>query len=78
MRRAVFIASVGFAFFACCGVARWLPQASVAYGMTPQIIHVPELRGDTLGPASSTGFRSKMFASADGMTQAPDDMTLLS
>jgi mannose-6-phosphate isomerase-like protein (cupin superfamily) len=68
MRRAVFIASVGLAFVAGCGVARWLPQASAAEGMIPQIIHVPELTGDALGPASSSGFRSKMFASADGMT----------
>ena len=68
MRRAVFIASVGFAFVAGCGVARSLPQASAADGMAPQIIHVPQLTEDALGPASSTGFRSKMFASVDGMT----------
>jgi mannose-6-phosphate isomerase-like protein (cupin superfamily) len=68
MRHAIFVVSIGLAFVAGCGVARWLPQASAAEGMTAQIIHVPELAGDALGPASATGFRAKMFASADGMT----------
>ena len=37
--------------------------------MTPQIIQVPELSGEALGPAAPlTGLRSKMFVSAEGMT----------
>lgn len=69
MNRTVFFASVALAFVAGCGAARLLPQAMAASEpMTPQIIHVPELSGDALGAASPTGFRSKMFVSADGAT----------
>jgi mannose-6-phosphate isomerase-like protein (cupin superfamily) len=68
MRRVVFVASLGLAFAAGCGTARWLTQANAADAMVPQIIHVPELSGDALGPASTTGFRSKTFGSAEGMT----------
>ena len=69
MNRVVFAASVGLAFIAGCGAARWLPQATAADAMTPQIIQVPELSGDALGPAAPlTGLRSKMFVSAEGMT----------
>jgi len=68
MHRAVFIASLGLAFAAGCGTARWLTQANAADAMMPQIIRVPELSGDALGPASTAGFRSKTFASAEGMT----------
>jgi mannose-6-phosphate isomerase-like protein (cupin superfamily) len=68
MNRIVFVACVGLAFVAGCGAARWLPQARAAEAMVPQIIHVPELVGDALSPASPTGMRSKMFVSADGMT----------
>jgi len=69
MNRAVFVASVGLAFVAGCGAARWLPQARAAETIMPQIIQVPELSGDALGPAAPlTGLRSKMFVSAEGMT----------
>lgn len=68
MKRTTFVASVGLAFIAGCGVARWLTPASAADPMTPQIIHVPDLTGDALGAASPIGFRSKMFVSAEGMT----------
>jgi mannose-6-phosphate isomerase-like protein (cupin superfamily) len=71
MNRTTFVASVGLAFIAGCGAARWLPQASAADAMTPQIIHVPELSGDALGPVMGppvAGLRSKTFVSAEGMT----------
>jgi mannose-6-phosphate isomerase-like protein (cupin superfamily) len=73
MNRAVFVASVAVAFVAGCGAARFLPQAFAAENITAQVIHVPELTGDALGPASPTGFRSKMFVSADGMTISVQD-----
>lgn len=69
MNRTAFMASVAIAFIAGCGAARLLPQAMAATEpMTPQIIHVPELSGEALGMASGTGFRSKSFVMADGMT----------
>ena len=68
MNRTLFFASIGLAFVAGCGVARWFPQARAADAITPQIIRVQDLTGDALGPASPTGFRSKTFVSADGMT----------
>jgi len=68
MRRVEFVASLGLAFAAGCGTARWLTQANAADAMLPQIIHVPELSGDALGPASTAGFRSKTFGSTEGMT----------
>jgi mannose-6-phosphate isomerase-like protein (cupin superfamily) len=68
MNRIAFAASVGFAFVAGCTVAYWLPQARAADDLTAQIIHIPGLVGDALGAASPTGFRSKLFGKADGMT----------
>ena len=73
MKRAVFVASVAVAFAAGCGAARLLPQALAADAITAQIVHVPDLTGDALGPASATGMRSKMFVSADGMTISVQD-----
>jgi mannose-6-phosphate isomerase-like protein (cupin superfamily) len=73
MNRAVFVASVAVAFIAGCAAARFLPQAFAAENITAQVIHVPELSGDGLGPASPTGMRSKMFVSADGMTISVQD-----
>ena len=73
MNRAVFVASLAMAFAAGCGATRLLPQAQAADAMMPQIIHVPDLAGDALGPASPTGFRSKMFVSADGATISVQD-----
>ena len=71
MNRIGFVASVGLAFVAGCGAARWLPQARAADAMTPQIIHLSVLSGDALGPVMAppvAGLRSKTFVSADGMT----------
>ena len=73
MNRTVFVASLAVAFVAGCGAARLLPPALAADAITPQIIHVPELTGDALGPASAIGFRSKMFVSADGATISVQD-----
>ena len=73
MNRTIFFASVGLAFVAGCGAARWLPQARAADALTPQIIHVSELSGDALGPVMAppvAGLRSKTFVSAEGMTIA--------
>ena len=68
MHRALFLGSIALAFAAGYG-ARLLPQAVAADTMmTAQVLHVPDLSGDALGPASASGFRSKTFVAADGMT----------
>ena len=69
MNRIVFFSSVALAFAAGAVAPRLLPQAIAADTMmTAQILHVPDLSGDALGMASGTGFRSKTFVMADGMT----------
>jgi mannose-6-phosphate isomerase-like protein (cupin superfamily) len=68
MNRATFLASVGLAFVAGCGAARWMQQASAADTMIPQVIRVSELSGDALGPAMPSGLRSKTLLTAEGMT----------
>jgi mannose-6-phosphate isomerase-like protein (cupin superfamily) len=73
MNRTIFIASVTVAFVAGCGAAHFLLPAMAAENITAQVIHVPELSGDALGPASPTGFRSKMFVAADGVTISVQD-----
>jgi mannose-6-phosphate isomerase-like protein (cupin superfamily) len=73
MNRVVFAASIGVAFAAGCGAARLLSPALAAENITAQVIHVNDLSGDALGPASPTGFRSKMFVAADGMTLSVQD-----
>jgi mannose-6-phosphate isomerase-like protein (cupin superfamily) len=73
MNRIVVVASVAMAFVAGCGAARLLPPAIAAETITAQVIHVPELMDDALGPASPTGLRSKMFVSADGATISVQD-----
>jgi mannose-6-phosphate isomerase-like protein (cupin superfamily) len=73
MNRAIFVASIALAFAAGCGAARLLPQALAADAITAQIVHLPDLVGDTLGPASPTGMRSKMLVSAEGMTISVQD-----
>ena len=68
MNRALFLGSIALAFAAGYG-ARLLPPAVAADTMmTAQVLHVPDLSGDALGPAAASGFRSKMFVAADGMT----------
>jgi hypothetical protein len=39
-----------------------------AENINAQIIHTGETEGDALGAANKVGYRSKMFASADGAT----------
>ena len=69
MNRAVFLGSIALAFAAGLGATHLLPRAIAADTMmTAQILHVPDLKGDALGIASGTGFRSKTFVMADGMT----------
>ncbi|HEX5213658.1 MAG TPA: cupin domain-containing protein [Pseudolabrys sp.] len=73
MNRTLFVASIALAFAAGCGATHFLLPAMAAENITAQVIHIPELSGDALGPASPTGFRSKMFVSADGMTLSVQD-----
>ena len=75
MNRIVATVSIAAAFTAGCFVSRMLPPtpAWASEEITAQVIHVPELTGDALGPASSTGFRSKMFVKADGATISVQD-----
>jgi mannose-6-phosphate isomerase-like protein (cupin superfamily) len=69
MNRAFFLGSIALAFAAGVGATHMLPQAIAADTMmTAQILNVPELSSDALGMASGTGFRSKTFVMADGMT----------
>ena len=69
MNRAVFLGTIALAFIAGTAASRFLPQAQAQQaGLTPQIIHVPDLAGDALGAANPIGFRSKTFIVADGMT----------
>ena len=60
--------SITAAFVAGCGATYLLGPAFAAESITPQIIHTGEMEGDALGPANNVGYRSKMFASADGAT----------
>ncbi len=73
MNCTLFVASIAVAFAAGCGATRYVLPAMAAEDITAQVIHIPELNGDALGPASPTGFRSKMFVSADGMTISVQD-----
>ena len=73
MNRTLFVASVTLAFAAGCGATHYLLPAMAAENIVVQVIHVPSLSGAALGPASPTGFRSKMFVSADGTTISVQD-----
>lgn len=74
MSRIVTTLSIITAFTAGCGVTRLMQSAEAAVeNITAQIIHVPELTGDTLGPANTIGFRSKVFMIADGSTISVQD-----
>ena len=69
MNRIVFVSSIALAFAAGTAATHLLPQARAADTMmTAQILHVPDLSGDALGPANPIGFRSKTFVMAEGMT----------
>jgi mannose-6-phosphate isomerase-like protein (cupin superfamily) len=73
MNRMTAILSIAAAFAAGCGVTHLMQPARAATELTPQIIHVPELLGDALGPANAVGFRSKGFVAADGATVSVQD-----
>lgn len=60
--------SIAAAFAAGCGTTHLLRPALAAENIAAQIIHTGEMEGDALGPANAVGYRSKMFASADGAT----------
>ncbi|WP_441241104.1 cupin domain-containing protein [Tardiphaga sp. 768_D3_N2_1] len=77
MNRITATLSITAAFAAGCLITHMLPEgitpAQAAENITAQVLHVPELVGDALGPASPTGFRSKMFMAADGATISVQD-----
>ncbi|MEA2918836.1 MAG: hypothetical protein QOJ15_10917 [Bradyrhizobium sp.] len=73
MNRITATISIAAAFAAGCGVTYSMQSASAANELTAQIINVPELIGDALGPANAVGFRSKMFVAADGGTVSVQD-----
>jgi mannose-6-phosphate isomerase-like protein (cupin superfamily) len=77
MNRIAATLSISAAFATGCVVTHLLPEtispAWAAENIVAQVIHVPELTGDALGPASPTGFRSKTFMTADGATISIQD-----
>lgn len=77
MKRITAALSITAAFAAGCFVTHLVSEgitpAQAAENITAQVLHVPELVGDALGPASPTGFRSKMFMAADGATISVQD-----
>ncbi|CAN5358109.1 cupin domain-containing protein [soil metagenome] len=73
MKRIVAILSIGAASAAGVVVDQLVLPAFAAENITAQVIHVPEMTGDALGPASPTGFRSKTFMAADGATISIQD-----
>ena len=68
MNRVAAAVSLAAAFAAGCAATHLLGPALAAENITAQIIHTGEMEGDALGAANKVGFRSKMFASADGAT----------
>jgi mannose-6-phosphate isomerase-like protein (cupin superfamily) len=73
MKRIVAIVSISAAFAAGAAVDQFVLPAIAAESITAQVIHVPELTGDALGPANPIGFRSKTFMTADGATISIQD-----
>jgi mannose-6-phosphate isomerase-like protein (cupin superfamily) len=80
MNRIATTLSIAAAFAAGCVATHLLPEASMlteasaaTEAINAQVIHVPELTGDALGPASPTNFRSKTFVIADGATVSVQD-----
>jgi mannose-6-phosphate isomerase-like protein (cupin superfamily) len=73
MNRLFATMSIAAAFAAGCGATHLLRPALAAENITAQIIHLPDLVGDALSPASPTGFRSRMLMSADGATISLQD-----
>ena len=73
MNRIAATLSIAAAFAAGCAVTQFVLPAFAAENIVAQVIHVPDLVGDALGPASPTGYRSKTFMSADGSTISVQD-----
>ena len=73
MSRVATALSIAAAFAAGCGLTHYLQEAMAAESMTAQIIHTGDMVGDALGAANKVGFRSKMFAAADGATISIQD-----
>ena len=74
MNRIAATISIVAAFTAGCGVTYLVQPARAAdENFTAQVIHLPDLIGDALGPANAVGFRNKMLASADGGTVSVQD-----
>jgi len=73
MNRIAATLSIAAAFAAGCAVTQFVLPALAAENIVAQVIHVPDLVGDALGPASPTGYRSKTFMSADGSTISVQD-----
>ena len=73
MNRVATALSIATAFAAGCGLTHYMQEAIAAEPMKPQIIHTGEMEGDALGAANKVGFRSKMFAAADGATVSIQD-----
>ena len=73
MNRVATALSIATAFAAGCGLTHYMQEAIAAEPMKPQIIHTGEMEGDALGAANKVGFRSKMFAVADGATVSIQD-----
>jgi mannose-6-phosphate isomerase-like protein (cupin superfamily) len=74
MNRITATISITAAFAVGCGVTQLMQSARAATeNFKAQVIHLPDLVGDSLGPSNAIGFRSKMFASTDGGTVSVQD-----
>ena len=79
MNRIVTGVSIAAALVAGCAVTHLVGEGSLLTkawaneNITAQVIHTSEMTGDGLGPASPTGFRSKIFMTADGATISIQD-----
>lgn len=74
MNRIATTLSIAVAFAAGYGLTHLMhPAEASVENITAQVIHVPDLNGDALGPASASGFRSKVFMVANGATISVQD-----
>ena len=73
MNRIAITLAISAAFAAGVGASHLLRPAHAAENINAQVISTGEMNGDALGPANPSGFRSKMFVSADGVTISIQD-----
>ena len=73
MNRVAMTLSIAAAFAAGCGATYLLRPALAADMISAQLIHIGDLEGDALSPASSNGMRNKLLVSVDGATVAVQD-----